>query len=173
MRRNLLVVSACVLGYLAAARVAHAFELPLGVIVVTDAGATGATQGLNVTSNLTTATPFRIPPLAVITVQPDVAAYVCVELIANLDAGILQSDGGISAWVQYKAPSCRQMDGGSFGVSVAAGTAFPSSCGESRYLVMPDGGGYFGCVVSCVPVSGTSVSCPVSQRQANHSPPEF
>lgn len=173
MRRILLVTSLFAL--MAApflATEALAYELPLGIIVVTDAGATSANQGLNSTSNLTTATPFRIDALVPITVQPSVAAYVCVETVANYDAGILLSDGGTASWTQYKAPSCRQADGGSFGVRVEANVAFPSSCGESRLLAMPDGG-FSSCVVSCVPVSGTSVSCPVSRRQANHSPPEF
>lgn len=146
---------------------AEAYEAPLGIIVVSDAGAAGFNQGLNVTSNLTTANPFRITAQVPITVQPDVAAYVCVETTAPYDAGY--ADGG---WVSIRAPSCRQSDGGSFGVLVAAGTAFPSSCGQSRPLSMEDGG-FSSCVVGCVPSTGTSVTCLVSQRQANHSPPEF
>ncbi len=172
MRRNLLVVSACVLGVLAAARVAHAFEAPLGIIVVSDAGSAGFQQGINVTSNLTTANPFRIDALVPITVQPNAAAYICVESVMKYDAGSTLSDGGAGPWSQYKTPSCRQADGGSFGVLVAADTAFPSSCGESRTLAMPDGG-FQSCVVACVPSSGTSVTCLVSRRQADHSPPEF
>lgn len=170
MRRILLVAVPFLVfsGLFVPAQLARAFELPLGVVINIDAGA-----GLNPPSNLTTITPFRIDALVPITVQPTAAAYVCVETVANWDAGTLLSDGGCcSSWTQYKTPSCRQLDGGSFGVRVEANVAFPSSCGESRVLAMADGG-FSSCVVSCVPVSGSSVSCYVSRRQASHSPPEW
>ena len=163
--------SICVVALSAAvvfvAREAQGFEYALGKIIVTDAG-----SGLSAVNNLTTATPFRINPLTLITVQPSVAAYVCVDTRLNIDAGSLLSDGGQGPWSQQRISPCRQSDGGSFGVLVAAGAAFPSSCGKADPLVMPDGG-FTSCTVGCVPSSGVSVTCEVSQRQYNSSPPEF
>lgn len=166
MRRILMLSTLCLV-VSAPFLTAHAFELPLGVVSNTDAG-----TGINAPSNLTTRVPFRIDALVPITVQPDVAAYICVETVTGYDAGLLLSDGGVDRWTQFKVPACRLGDGGAFGVRVEAWTAFPSSCGESRGLLMTDGG-FASCVVGCVPVSGASVNCSVSRRQANHSPPEF
>lgn len=149
------------------ARVAQAAEKHLGTIVNIDAG-----SGLGAVNNLNTVQPFRINPLVLITIQPDVAAYVCVDQILNIDAGSILSDGGAGPWSQLRIPVCQLPDGGSKGVRVEANSAFPSSCQSAGALVMPDGG-FTSCAVSCVPITGTSVTCPVWQRQVNGSGPEF
>lgn len=170
MRRFLMLSTLCLLGVFSIAllaRRAEANEAFLGNVIVTDAG-----TGLTAVNNLTTATPFRIDPLTLVTVQPNVAAYVCVDQILNIDAGSLLSDGGAGPWSQYRIPVCNLPDGGAAGMRVEANTAFPSSCQSAAALAMPDGG-FTSCAVSCVPVSGVSVTCPVWKRQANGSRPEF
>ena len=149
------------------AKTAHAFEYSLGIIVVTDAG-----SGLSAVNNLTTANPFRINPLTVITVQPSVESWVCVDTRLNIDAGSVLSDGGVGPWSQYRVSPCRLPDGGAFGVLVPANVGFPTSCGKADGVVLVDGG-FTSCTVACVPASVASGTCLVSQRQYNSSPPEF
>ena len=152
MKNALSVIVVCLL--LVAVMRANAAEVYLGTVANADAG-----TGVNVPSNLTTATPFTIPPNSLITVQPSAAAYVCVDFASQYDAGSTLVDGGPGPWSQYLVPSCSS----TLGVKVAADTAFPSACAPARALQMPDGG-VVSCAVSCVPVTGASVSCPVWTR---------
>lgn len=124
---------------------AEAAEKYLGSIIVTDAGTSHNYLPLDGGA-------FGIPGLTLLTVQPNAAAYVCVNALTT--AGV---------------PTCSS----SVGVKVAADTAFPTSCPVSRQILMADGGFVSGCVVTVAPVSGTSVTSPVWQRQADGARPEF
>ena len=146
------IVALCAVALLAVP--ARAAEAYLGVVTNADAG-----TGTAVPSNLTTAVPFIIPPATLLTIQPSVAAYVCVDVRGGYDAGTVTADGGAGPWVQYVVPSCSSTTG----VKVAADTAFPSSCAPANRFAMPDGG-ISSCSVACVPVSGVSASCPVWSR---------
>jgi len=136
---------------------AEAAEKALGTIVNIDGGAS-----FGAVSNLTTITPFTIGPTSLITVQPNAAAYICVDEFAQYDAGTSLSDGGVGPWVQYRVPYCNS----TIGQKVAADTAWPSSCAPANVYRMPDGG-ITSCAVACVPVSGSSVSCLVQERRGN------
>ncbi len=153
-----------VLSFIVIAKPAWANEVPTGVIIVADAG-----TGANAVSNLTTATPFRIPPLSRITVQPSIAAYVCVDDIRWQDAGTALSDGGTS-WAKLRMPYCDRSFG--TGVLVPDLVAFPSSCQSAQNLVLPDGG-FSSCSVTCVSADAGPVSCAVWVRQINGAPAEF
>lgn len=136
---------------------AWAAESYLGTVTNIDAG-----TGTSTPSNLTTVTPFTIQPLALLTVQPDVAAYICVEALGARDAGGVNPGDGGSEWRQYTPPTCSS----TIGIYWDANKAFPTSCGNARPVAMPDGG-ITSCVVTCVPVSGTSVNCKVASRRGN------
>lgn len=123
---------------------AQAAEVYRGTIVVTDAGTSHNLLPLDGGS-------FAIPNYSRITVQPTAAAYVCVEELT--DAG---------------APFCSATKG----VKVAQDEKFPSSCQAQHYSLMADGGLVTGCVVTIMPVSGTSVSAPVWTRGENGAPNE-
>lgn len=131
---------------------AAAGESYLGTVVNTDAG-TGV-------SNLTTAAPFIAAPGNLLTVQPSANAYVCINATTTLDAGLLLPDGGLNQWVQYRVPTCTS----AIGVRIDANVAFPTSCGGGAQVALTDGGTGTRCVVSCLPVSGASVSCPTWLR---------
>ncbi len=166
MRRFLLLSTLCLLGVSTVAllaRPAEANEVPFGTIVTADGG-----TAQYATSNLNTATPFRIPALSRITIQPNAAAYICVDDVRKYDAGSTLSDGGVGPWSQYVSPYCSS----AVGVKVAADTAFPSSCQSAINLAMPDGG-FSSCTVSAVPVTGTALTTAVWVRQINGAPAEF
>lgn len=117
----------------------EAAEKYLGTVIVTDAG---------LSSNLlpTDGGSFAITPLSLITIQPNAAAYICVDELTSA-----------------RAPTCSS----SIGIKVAADTAFPSSCKPTQPVFMADGGTVTGCVVVIQPVSGASVSASVWERKGN------
>lgn len=125
---------------------ADAAEKYLGTLFVTDAGAVHnyfPTDG----------GAFGIPGQTLLTVQPDVAAYVCVNEFGTTPA----------------IPICTAARG----VRVEANVGFPTSCPNSRQILMADGGYVNGCVVGVRPVTGTTVTAPVWSRQADGARPEF
>jgi hypothetical protein len=140
---------------------AEAGESYLGQVFNADAG-----TGVSVVSNLTTATPFVVAPRSKVTVQPSANAFVCVDSLAKLDAGVLLSDGGVNFWAQYRVPTCTSTTG----VRIDSNVAFPTSCSSSPNPLMPDGGGVNSCTISCVPVSGSTVTCTVWQRIGDEGP---
>ena len=118
---------------------AGAAESYLGTIVVTDAGVVHNLLPLDGGA-------FAIPAMAKITVQPNAAAYLCVEQLTTT-----------------KAPTCSAV----LGVKVAADVAFPTSCGPAHYSLQADAGSVLGCVVAVMPVSGTSVTATVLSRKGD------
>jgi hypothetical protein len=137
------ILALCLAVFAASALVgpARAAEKYVGTIVVTDAGAV---------HNLfpTDGGAFYIAPNSLITVQPSVNAYICVD---ELTAA--------------KAPTCST----TVGVLVPSGTAFPSSCASATAVQVADGGFVQSCTVTCLPASGASVNCPVWVRKGNES----
>lgn len=152
MRKFLVGAVVVALAYVGSAEAGESY---LGLVYNADAG-----TGVSVPSNLTTATPFVVAPRSKLSIQPSANAYVCVDSLDKLDAGLLLSDGGLNQWVQYRVPTCTSTTG----VRVDSNVLFPTSCGASKNPIMPDGGGVGSCTVACVPVSGSTVSCPVWQR---------
>lgn len=156
-----LILGGAVVVALAYVLPAEAGESYLGQIYNADAG-----SGTTVVSNLTTLTPFVIAPRSKVTVQPNANAYVCVDNLTKLDAGVLLSDGGLNYWQQLKVPTCTSTTG----VRVDSNVAFPTSCSSTPNPVMPDAGGVGSCTVSCVPVSGSTVTCTVWNRIGDEGP---
>lgn len=113
---------------------AFAGERYLGTI----AGTTGPTSK----NNHNTATPFRIPPLAKVTVQCDAAAYVTTDVITSTSTN---------------------------GVKVSADTIFPTSVGVPLDAPSTDAGVSAitnSAVISVIGASG-AVNCKVFERRGN------
>ena len=141
MRHALQVLVAAFVAALMLIPSAEAAESYLGTVYSYDGGAV---------HNLfpTDGGAFFIPSKALVTIQPNANAYVCVDELTTA-----------------KAPTCSSV----LGVKVSADTAFPSSCKSAQPVVMADGGTVTGCVVTCAPVSGSSVNCTVWQRTGNEN----
>lgn len=149
---RLFLKSLCVAALLAVpvalvASTAEAAEKYLGTVIVTDAGMSNNYLPMDGGA-------FNIPGLTLLTVQPNAAAYVCVNEFAA--TGL---------------PTCSATNPA--GVKVTADQALPTSCPVARQILMADGGYVTGCVVVVMPVSGTSVSAPVWSREGNGARPEF
>lgn len=117
---------------------ALANEAYLGTIYVTDAG-----SGTTAVHNLTAADggAFLIASRSKLSIQPSANAFVCID---SKPAGV---------------PTCDSTRG----TRIDANTLFPTSCSSASSVALPDGG-VTSCLVSCVPVSGASVTCPVWSR---------
>lgn len=131
----LVVVGVCALP-------ASAEESFRGTVIVTDAGCV---------HNLfpTDGGAFAIGVSALVTVQPDQNAYVCVDQVAAATS----------------LPNCTSTNG----VRIDQNVAFPSSCNNQQVkpVRVEDGGLVSSCVVQVCPVSGASVNAKVWERQGN------
>ena len=124
-----LAVCACIL-----AAPAFAGEKYLGTI----AGTTGPTSK----NNHNTATPFKIPPMAKVTVQCDAAAYIATDVITATSTN---------------------------GVKVSADSAFPTSVGVNLDAPSTDAGVSAitnSAVISVIGVSGAA-NCKVFERRGS------